>query len=290
MELTGSDLTAGITFAVLGAAVLHASWNAMIKAGRDPLLDTALVALAGTVVALPLTLLVEAPAPASWPYILATVVVHVGYYVAIAAAYRLGDLSHTYPIMRGVAPLIVALASGLWFGERLSGSTWAGVILICGGVLSLAFVGRNKSRAAGKDATAATLWALGSAVIIAVYTLIDGAGVRVSGGAERYLVWLFVFLGLPFGLAVLAMKRGAFLRHAAKYWWRGIAGAVLSGLSYGIALWAMTRAPVAIIAALRETSVIFAALIGAWLLKEGHLKERLVGAAAVLAGLIALKL
>jgi drug/metabolite transporter (DMT)-like permease len=279
-----------VTFAVLGAALLHASWNAIIKAGRDPLLDTALVALAGTAVALPLTLFVEAPAPAAWPYIFATVVVHIGYYVAIAAAYRLGDLSHSYPIMRGVAPLIVALASGFWFGETLTAGAWTGLLLISGGVLSLAFVGRRKSTAAGKNAGAATFWALGSAAIIAVYTLIDATGVRLSGGTERYVVWLFVFIGLPFGLTVLALKRGAFLRHAAQHWWRGVAGCIMSGLSYGIALWAMTRAPVAVVAALRETSVIFAALLGAWLLKEGHLKERLVGAAAVLAGLIALKL
>jgi drug/metabolite transporter (DMT)-like permease len=284
------ELTFGVTLAVLAAALLHASWNAIIKAGRDPLLDTALVALAGTVVALPLTLFVEAPARASWPYIFGTVVVHVGYYVALAAAYRLGDLSHAYPIMRGVAPLLVALASGFWFGEQLSAGAWTGVLLICGGVLSLAFVARNKASAAGKSATATTLWALASAAIIAIYTMIDGAGVRVSGGAERYLVWLFVFIGLPFGLTVVAMKRAAFLRHARQHWWRGVAGAVLSGLSYGIALWAMTRAPVAIVAALRETSVIFAALIGAWLLKEGHFRERIWGAAAVLAGLIALKL
>lgn len=284
------ELSFGVTFAVLGAALMHAAWNALIKSGRDPLLDTALVALAGTVVALPLTLFVEAPAPAAWPYIFATVVVHIGYYVAIAAAYRLGDLSHAYPIMRGVAPLLVALASGFWFGEHLSAGTWAGVLLICGGVLSLAFVARSKASAAGKNSTATTLWALASAAIIAIYTMIDGAGVRVSGGTERYVVWLFVFLGLPFGLAVLAMKRGAFLRHAAQHGWRGVAGAVLSGLSYGIALWAMTRAPVAVVAALRETSVIFGALIGAWLLKEGHFRERIWGAAAVLVGLIALKL
>jgi len=288
------ELSPGVTFAVLGAALLHASWNALIKAGRDPLLDTALVALGGSIVALPLTLLVQAPERAAWPYIAATVVVHVGYYSALAAAYRLGDLSHAYPIMRGVAPLFVALASGFWFAEPLSASAWAGVLLICGGVLSLAFVGRRKGRgagaAAGKDAGATTLWALFSAGVIAVYTVIDATGVRASGGAERYLVWLFVFLGLPFGLTVLATKRGALLAHARRYWWVGIAGSVLSGLSYGIALWAMMRAPVALIAALRETSVIFAALIGAWLLKEGHLKARLAGAAAVLAGLIALKL
>jgi drug/metabolite transporter (DMT)-like permease len=277
------ELTLGVTLAVLGAALLHAAWNALIKSGRDPLLDTALVALAGTLVALPLVFLVSPPEPASWPYIAASVTVHLGYYTAVAGAYRAGDLSHGYPIMRGTAPLLVAGVSWLWFGEALSFSAWIGVLLICGGVLSLGMAGGGANRKA-------TAWALFSALIISIYTLADGAGVRVSGGAERYLVWLFLFLGLPFGLIVLALKRGAFLRHAAQHWWRGIAGALLSGISYGIALWAMTRAPVAIVAALRETSVIFAALIGAWLLKEGHLKERLAGAAAVLAGLIALKL
>jgi drug/metabolite transporter (DMT)-like permease len=277
------ELSLGVTFAVLGAALLHASWNALIKAGRDPLLDTAMVALAGTVVALPLTLLVQPPERASWPYIATSIAVHLGYYAAIAGAYRAGDLSHGYPIMRGVAPLLVAAASVFWFGEALSLTAWTGVLLICGGVLSLGLAGGGANRKA-------TAWALFSAAIICVYTLADGAGVRISGGPERYLVWLFVFMGLPFGLAVLAAKRGAFVRHAVQYWRRGIAAALMSGLSYGIALWAMTQAPVAIVAALRETSVIFAALIGAWLLKEGHLKERLVGAAAVLAGLVALKL
>ncbi|HTP63027.1 MAG TPA: DMT family transporter [Burkholderiales bacterium] len=284
------ELTLPVTFAVLGAALLHASWNALIKAGRDPLLDTALVALGGSVMALPLTLLVEAPARASWPYILGTVTVHIGYYTALAAAYRVGDLSHIYPIMRGGAPLLVALASGFFFGETLSASAWLGVLLISCGVLSLAFASRSKHHVAGKNPAAATLWALAGAAVIAVYTLIDAAGARASGGAERYVVWLFVFLGLPFGLTVLVAKRRALLAHARRYWWVGVAGATLSGLSYGIALWAMTRAPVALVAALRETSVIFAALIGALLLKEGRLRERMFGAAAVLAGLVVLKL
>jgi drug/metabolite transporter (DMT)-like permease len=277
------ELTLGVTLAVLGAALLHASWNALIKSGRDPLLDTALVALGGTLLALPLVLLVEPPEPAAWPYMAISVVVHVGYYAAVAGAYKAGDLSHGYPIMRGVAPLLVAASSWLWVGETLSVTAWCGVLLISGGVLSLGFAGGGANRKA-------TAWALFCAVIIAIYTLADGAGVRLAGGAERYVVWLLLVIGLPFGLVVLALKRGALLRHAARHWPRGLAGALLSGLSYGIALWAMTRAPVAIVAALRETSVIFAALIGAWLLKEGHLKERLVGAAAVLGGLIALKL
>jgi drug/metabolite transporter (DMT)-like permease len=277
------ELTPAITFAVLGAALLHASWNALLKAGSDPLLDTALVAFSGTLVALPLVFFVAPPEPASWPYLATSATIHFGYYAALVGAYKAGDLSHGYPIMRGVAPLLVALASAFWFGEHLGAAAWTGVLLICGGVLSLGLAGGGASRKA-------TAWALFSALVISVYTLADGAGARVSGGADRYVVWLFVFLGLPFGIVVLIMKRGAFLRHARQHWWRGVAGATLSGLSYGIALWAMTKAPVAIIAALRETSVIFAALIGAWLLKEGHLKERLAGAAAVLAGLIALKL
>jgi len=277
------ELTFGVTLAVLGAALMHAAWNVLIKAGRDPLLDTALIALGGTAVAFPLLFAFAPPAPASWPYIAASVSIHIAYYATLARAYRAGDLSHGYPIMRGSAPLLVALAGATVFGESLSPGGWCGVILICIGVLSLGIAGGGASRRA-------TAWALANAAIIAVYTLVDGTGVRASGGAERYIVWLFFFMGLPFGLIVLALRRGELLRHAAQHWWRGVVGAVLSGLSYGIALWAMTRAPVAVVAALRETSVIFGALIGAWLLKEGHFRERIWGAAAVLAGLIALKL
>jgi drug/metabolite transporter (DMT)-like permease len=277
------ELTLSVTFAVLGAALLHAVWNAIIKSGRDPLFDTALVAFGGTAVAFPLLFAIGPPEPASWPYIGASVAVHVGYYATLAGAYRAGDLSHGYPIMRGSAPLLVALAAATVFGEGLSFGGWCGVLLICAGVLSLGLAGGG---ATGR----ATAWALANAAIIALYTLIDGTGVRASGGAERYIVWLFFFMGLPFGLLVLALRRGEFLRHAARHWRRGIAGAALSGLSYGIALWAMTRAPVAVVAALRETSVIFAALIGAWILKEGRVGPRLAGAATVLAGVIALKL
>ena len=119
----------------------------------------------------------------------------------------------------------MAVASGCWFGEVLTPGGWLGVLLISGGVLSLAFVATRRSGArSGGNPVAATLWALAGAVVVATYTLIDAAGVRVSGGTERYVIWLFVFIGLPFGLAVLAMKRGAFVRHAVRYWWRGAAG------------------------------------------------------------------
>ncbi|MDW8469660.1 MAG: EamA family transporter [Burkholderiales bacterium] len=126
--------------------------------------------------------------------------------------------------------------------------------------------------------------------MIAAYTLVDGAGVRAAGGAERYVVWQLFLMGLPFGLAVLALRGRALARHAARHWPRALAGAALSGAAYGVALWAMTRAPIAVVAALRETSVIFGALLGTWVLGEGRAAPRLAGAAAVFAGLIALRL
>lgn len=269
--------------AVLAAAAAHAAWNALLKAGADPLLDAALLALAGGVIAAPLLALVEPPHSAAWPFLAASAAIHVGYYATLVLAYRAGDLSHGYPIMRGTAPLIVALASAAAFGEPLSAAAWAGVVLICGGVLSLGLAG-------GGATHRASAWALANAAIIAAYTLVDGTGVRAAGGAERYVVWLLLFMGLPFGLIVLASRPKALARHAARHWLRALAGAALSGASYGVALWAMTRAPVAVVAALRETSVIFGALIGAWLLREGRFAPRLAGAATVFAGVIALRL
>lgn len=279
------ELTLGVTLAVLGAALLHAAWNAMIKSGRDVLLDTAIVALGSGAVVLPFLPLVAPPERAAWPYLGASSVIHIGYFFSLVGAYRAGDLSHGYPIMRGVAPLLVAASALTWFGEAPSPATWAGIALICGGVLSLGLAGFD-----WKHSRAATGWALANAAIIACYTIVDATGVRAAGGAERYVLWMFMVMGLPFVLIVLAIRRGAFVQHAARHWRRGLGGGVLQAAAYGIALWAMTRAPVAAVAALRETSVIFAALIGAWVLHEGHVRRRLGGAAAVLAGVIALKL
>lgn len=274
-----------MTLAVLGAALAHATWNALIKSGRNILLDTALVALGAGVLVAPLLPFVALPERAAWPYLVASSLIHVGYFFSLVGAYKAGDLSHGYPIMRGLAPLLVAMSTLAWFGEAPSAATWAGVALICGGVLSLGLAGFEwaKSRVS-------LGWALANAAIIALYTLVDATGVRLAGGAQRYVLWVFLLMGLPFCLIVIAVKRGEFLRHASRHWPRGVAGGALQAAAYGIALWAMTRAPVAAVAALRETSVIFGALIGAYLLKEGHARRRLGGAAAVLAGVIALKL
>lgn len=274
-----------VTLAVLGAALAHAAWNAMVKSSRDVLLDMTLVILGGAAAAAPLLFFVAAPARESWPYLAASVLSHVGYYIALVGAYRAGDLSHGYPIMRGIAPLLVSICALAWLQEAPTPMEWLGVLLICGGVLSLGLAGFH-----WRTSRVSTGWALANAVIIATYTLIDAAGVRLSGSPAGYVLWLFVLDALAFPFFVLLLRRNQLVAYAARFWLRGLIGGVLSSLAYGIALWAMTRAPVAAVAALRETSVIFAALIGAWLLKEGHLARRLAGAATVAAGVIALKI
>ena len=274
-----------VTLAVLGAAAAHAAWNAMVKSSRDVLLDMTLVIVGGAVAAAPFLFFVAAPARESWPYLAASVCSHIGYYIALVGAYRAGDLSHGYPIMRGVAPLLVSICALAWLQEAPTPMEWLGVLLICGGVLSLGLAGFH-----WRTSRVSTGWALANAVIIATYTLIDAAGVRLSGSPAGYVLWLFVLDALAFPLFIFLLKRNQLAAYAARFWLRGLVGGVLSSLAYGIALWAMTRAPVAAVAALRETSVIFAALLGAWLLKEGHLGRRVAGAATVAAGVIALKI
>jgi drug/metabolite transporter (DMT)-like permease len=274
-----------VTLAVLGAALAHAIWNAMIKSSRDVLLDMTLVVFFAGLVTAPFMLVVEIPAAAAWPYIIASMVLHLGYYVALVGAYRAGDLSHGYPIMRGIAPLIVSVSALAWLGEAPTPTVWAGVLLICGGVLSLGFAGWHWSQS-----RVSLGWALCNAVIIASYTLVDAAGVRAAGRPESYVVWLFTLDALPFSVLIFLLKRQEVTSYARQFWLRGLVGGGLSAAAYGIVLWAMTRAPVAAVAALRETSVIFAALIGAWLLKEGHVARRVAGAVTVAAGVVALKI
>jgi drug/metabolite transporter (DMT)-like permease len=274
-----------VTLAVLGAALAHATWNAMIKSSRDVLLDMTLVVFFAGLVTAPFMFVVSIPAAAAWPYIIASMVLHLGYYVALVGAYRAGDLSHGYPIMRGIAPLIVSVSALAWLGEAPTPTVWAGVLLICGGVLSLGFAGWHWSQS-----RVSLGWALCNAVIIASYTLVDAAGVRAAGKPESYVVWLFTLDALPFSILIFMLKRQEMARYARQFWLRGLIGGALSAGAYGVVLWAMTRAPVAAVAALRETSVIFAALIGAWLLKEGHVARRMAGAVTVAAGVVALKI
>lgn len=278
-------LTWPVAAAVLFGALLHAGWNVLVKSGSDKAMDNALIPLLGSLVALPVLLAVGWPAPAAWPFILTSAVIHLGYYTALTGAYQHGDLGLTYPLMRGTAPLLVALSATMTLSETLSPLSWAGVLGVCSGVLALGL-----SRHA-LDSPRAVAFALANAVVIALYTVVDGLGVRASGSALQYVLALFALNGWPFALLVLA-RRGAATAwpYACRRWPVALLGGVASLGSYGIALWAMTRAPVATVAALRETSVLFAALLGTWLLKESFNRQRVVGTALIMAGVMALRM
>lgn len=286
-------LTAPIVLAVLFGALLHAGWNALIKSGRDKQLDTALIHSLGFFVALPVLMWVGLPAAASWPYILTSTVIHLGYYIALAGAYRHGDLGLTYPVMRGSAPLLVAIGSVAFIGETLSPVGWLGVVVVCAGVLTLGLSPSSLHAGDTAQRRRSLRFALGNAAIIALYTVVDGLGVRASGNALAYVAALFLFDGIPYLLLVLWQRgrdqRGAALHYMAGRWKIAAIGTLASIGSYAIALWAMTRAPVALVAALRETSVLFAAVIGTVLLREPFGWQRAIGTLVVVAGVIALR-
>jgi phosphonate utilization associated putative membrane protein len=286
-------LTWPIVLAVLCGALLHASWNALIKSGGDKALDTALVHFLGAVIALPVLVVTGLPPPAALPYLAASLVIHVGYYIALVGAYRHGELGLTYPIMRGAAPLLVALGSAAVVGEAPTPMAWAGIVAITFGVALVGLAHPGATLHHGK----AVGFALANAVIIALYTFVDGLGVRTtvaSGHAvAAYVMLLFVLDGLPYP-AMVWVRRGregrrAIVAYAARRWPLAAVGGAASIGSYAIALWAMTRAPVASVAALRETSVLFAAVLGTVMLSERFGFQRATGTVVIVVGIMALR-
>ncbi len=287
-------LTWPIVAAVLLGALLHAGWNTLIKGGGDKALDTALIHLLGALAAVPLLALTGLPDRAALPFLALSMLIHLGYYIALVGAYRYGELGLTYPIMRGLAPLIVALGSASLLGEAPSAAAWAGVIGITTGVALVGLAHPGQALHHGK----ALLYAFANAGIIALYTVVDGLGVRAEaaggGNALRYVAMLFVLNGIAYPLLVWRRRspaqRAAMVPYARRRWPVALLGAGASLGSYAIALWAMTRAPVASVAALRETSVLFAVALGTGVLKEAFGLQRAVGAAVVVAGVVALRL
>jgi drug/metabolite transporter (DMT)-like permease len=290
--------------AVLAAALLHATWNALVK-GRgvkdgapvDPLLSTVLVVGGGGLAsalllpAIPLGWL-TAPAPASWPFIAASSLAQTVYYLLLIEAYRSGDMSHAYPLMRGTAPLLVAVFNGLLLGERLNGPQWLAVSLICGGVLAMMLAARRApiSGLPGGSQRRATVFALATACVIATYTIIDGAGVRRSGAPAAYTMWIFLLAGAAVTAWAARTRARELLRLAGARPLLVPVGGVSTLGSYGIALWAMTLAPVAAIAALRETSILFATAIAALFLRERVGRGRLLAVALIACGAAVMRL
>ncbi len=272
--------------AVLFGALLHASWNALLRSGRgDKYLDIALIVCGGGLVAGATLVFLPLPASASWPYLVASAIIQLAYFWLLAAVYRKADLSYVYPMMRGAAPLFTALVAGIFVAEQLAAGTWAGIALIAAGIALLA----ASQWRSGRFDPVLLLMAFGTAGLICAYTVIDGIGTRLSGNAFAYVGWMMALDGIAMAIFVLIRFRDK-LRQLAGRWRAGIGGGFCAWASYGIALWAMTKAPIATVAALRETSVIFAAFIAAAYLKEKLDGSRYAAAALVCAGAVLLKL
>ena len=275
------EITLPVTLAVLGAALLHASWNVLVKSGADKELETFNIAIGSGLVALVAALFLPPPARTSWPWLAASAVIHILYFVFLAGAYRFGELSYTYPVMRGGGPMIVAVVGALALGEVLPPGPTFGIVLICAGIFAFA---------SGKHDRRATAFALSNAVVIAAYTLVDGQGARLSGAPLSYTLWFFVANGVVIAIYGWLRRGRVVAAYFGGTWRKAIVGGSCAVAAYGIALWAMTRAPIALVAVLRETSVIFGAVLGAWLLNEKFTRRRVAATGAVMLGLIALKL
>jgi drug/metabolite transporter (DMT)-like permease len=266
---------------VLGAAILHASWNAMVRGSGDRGATLAGVAGSHALVGLGMILLAPLPARESWGPLAVSVIVHYAYYVLLFQAYRLGDLSLVYPVSRGLSPLLVAVSAAILIGETLTPGGWAGLAAISGGILLLAAQARGAAAS-----RAAVLVALVLGVSIAVYSVSDGIGIRASGTPLGYIGWLFL-LEFPIPVAIWLLRARARRAVPRRGTIIGLAGGVFSVAAYGLVLYANTLAPLGAVSAIRESSVIIAALIGVLVFGERPWKGRVVAAALVAAGVIA---
>jgi drug/metabolite transporter (DMT)-like permease len=270
---------------VLVAAALHATWNAVVKNAADSLVMQATIIAVSALIALPFAIALPFPEPATWGYILAGVLVHGFYFAFLVKAYAVGDFSHVYPVARGTGPMIVAVVAALFLGEALTVTQYAGVALVSLGILSLALT------APGKGGARALRHALTVGLAIATYTVIDGLGARSGPEPFSFIAWLLVLSALPIG--GLALWRRGFSKAAAaagRQWRSGLAAGVVCGTAYAIVLWAYSASALATVAALRETSVIFAAVIGAVLFGEPFGARRILAASIVVAGVAAINL
>jgi drug/metabolite transporter (DMT)-like permease len=278
-----------VVAAVLAAAVLHASWNAVAKGVTDRLGLFARAGAVGVVLAAVALWWVTPPAHASWPWLGASVAVHVAYNLALLAAYRLGDFNQTYPLARGLGPLVVAAVATLALGEPLPPVPLAGVILIAGSIAVLGLTPWRKVR----ENRPAVLAAVATGLVIAGYTLIDGVGVRRSGSPAGYTLWLVGLQGLATIAVVAGAKRlrraePARIGSAGLAWSIAFAVGIMSALAYGLVLWAQTRGALAAVAALRESSVVVAAAIGVVFFDEQLGRVRILASGAVAAGVVLL--
>lgn len=279
-------MSTSVFFAVLFAAACHAGWNAFLKIKLEPFSAMALIAIMSAVVVLPALVVLPVPPPGAWPWIVASMIFHLGYFVGLTEAYRAGDMGQVYPIARGSAPLMTAVVSTLFLGEVIGLRGWTGILVLVGGVFLLSLRG-------GRDVQfdrRAVIYALFTALTICGYSVSDGSGARAAGNAHSYTAWLFVLDGSMMLIAILWRRGAPVFGEFATFWKQGLIGGVLSLASYWIVIWAMTVAPIPLVAALRETSVLFGAVIAVVILKEPLSAPRAVAALMIVGGLVLIRL
>ena len=245
----------------LVAAILHASWNAFLRTGADRLWSITVMSLTGSIITLPLLFLVPIPGAAAWPYILLSSGLQVGYSLFLVAAYRQGQLGQVYPIVRGTVPLLVTLGGFLFFGEVLGPWQTLGVLLIATGIMSLSL---GKTRAA----TSSILFALTTGLIIACYSTVDSRGVKLVELPVAYALWVLFLFDIMITIAFAITRRGLAIDLQSPLTWKAAGGGVVAMLAYGLVVVAYAYAPAGLVTAVRETSVVFAVLIGALMLGE----------------------
>ncbi|SFR46372.1 DMT family transporter [Litoreibacter janthinus] len=274
-----------VFFAVLAAALLHAVWNALVKGGKDKRLNMAGVVIGHLPIAVPMLAFVPAPDPAAYPYLIAGMALHFGYQWFLLGSYKIGDLTQVYPIARGVAPLLVAAVSVLGLGVDLSGMEILAVVTIAAGILSISLVRGADGLRNGK----ATVMALTTGCFIASYSLVDGMGARVAGTALGYYAWLGIANSLIF-IVFMAATTPQVLRDLPT---KGLkvffVGGAASFIAYSLVMWAFTKSPIALVTALRETSIIFALLIGVLLMNERLSLGKVLSTMITLIGVILLR-
>jgi drug/metabolite transporter (DMT)-like permease len=280
-------MTLTVFFAVLAAAAMHAAWNALIKVRGDRFASISLTSLGMSLAALPVIPFVEFPGAAVWLFIAASLAIHIGYRLFLVMAYEAGDLAQTYPLARGAAPLMTTIGAVFLLAELPTPLAIVGIVLLSTGTLLMSFRG---GRGLGRLDRRAVGFALTTSIFVTGYTLTDGSGARLAATASSYAAWLFLCDGLV-SMTIGFYYRGRSLLPIMKTEWHiGVLTGLLSAASYWIAMWAMTKAPIASVAALRETSILFAMLISVFALREKMTGWRIAAALCIVAGVVALRL
>lgn len=278
-------MTFGVFIAVLGAALLHASWNALIKSGANKQTGMFILSVGHALCGLALVPFFDWPAAEVWPWLVASGLIHMAYQLLLSYAYGEGDLSRVYPISRGAAPMIVLVVTATFGIDTVRPSEVAGLLILGLGILLMA-----QGVLASGESRRMLPFAFGAAVATAGYSLVDGLGARVWGEPLAYVAWLMIGSAVCYTPAIVALRGRSVLRATPRVWAIGLLAAALSFAAYAIAIWAMTVAPIALVAALRETSILFAVLIG-WLVMGDPLsRSKALAAGLIVTGVMVMRI